>query len=106
MAEEDTFFDKKEKNSGNKVFVLIIYDIMEDRKRQKLAKFLRGYGFRVQKSAFEAVLDKKKYHKLLKVLPDYADEEDSIRVYRITGEDRIVSFGRQETYEKEDIIVV
>lgn len=48
-----------------KVFVLVIYDITDNGRRRKLERFLRGYGFRVQKSAFEAMIRKKVYNKLL-----------------------------------------
>ena len=55
MENENYFFDIEEKPDNDKVFVLIIYDIVDNKRRLKLAKFLAGYGFRVQKSAFEAV---------------------------------------------------
>ena len=54
MENENYFFDIEEKPDNDKVFVLIIYDIVDNKRRLKLAKFLAGYGFRVQKSAFEA----------------------------------------------------
>ena len=64
MDRENYFFDIQDSSENDKVFVLIIYDIVENRKRVKLAKLLQGYGFRIQKSAFEAVVTKKKYKKL------------------------------------------
>ena len=39
------------------MFVLIIYDIVDNGRRVKLAKYLQGYGFRVQKSAKEIELE-------------------------------------------------
>ena len=68
MEEENYFFEIKDNPENDKVFVLIIYDIIENKKRLKLAKLLQGYGFRIQKSAFEAVITKKKYKELLKAL--------------------------------------
>lgn len=41
--------------------VLIIYDIVDNKKRNKMVKCLERYGVRVQKSAFEALLGRKKY---------------------------------------------
>lgn len=38
------------------MLVLVIYDIPDDKRRNKLATFLEGYGRRVQKSAFECFL--------------------------------------------------
>lgn len=58
--------------------VLIIYDITEDKPRIKLSKLLSSYGVRVQKSAFEASLNKKQYEKLIFELDRYVGREDSI----------------------------
>ena len=48
-----------ENSNELKYRVLIIYDITEDKPRIKLSKLLSSYGVRVQKSAFEASLNKK-----------------------------------------------
>lgn len=40
------------------------YDIPNTKRRNKLIKCLEGYGFRVQKSIFEAVLDERLYKEL------------------------------------------
>jgi len=47
-----------ENSNELKYRVLIIYDITEDKPRIKLSKLLSSYGVRVQKSAFEASLNK------------------------------------------------
>jgi len=91
---------------NDKVFVLIIYDISDNKKRLKLSRLLLGYGFRIQKSAFEAVITKKKYTELLERLPSYTSSEDSIRVYKIIGKGQVVSFGKTAENETEDIIVI
>lgn len=33
---------------SDKVYVLIIYDIVDDKRRNRLVRFLEGYGYRVQ----------------------------------------------------------
>ena len=53
MVMENYFFDIQEEKKDDRVFVLIIYDIVDNKRRVKLAKYLQGYGFRVQKSALE-----------------------------------------------------
>ena len=60
MEREDYFFNIDEKTTSDNVFVLIIYDIVDNKKRIKLSKMLLGYGFRIQKSAFEAIIPKRK----------------------------------------------
>ena len=42
--------------TDKKYFVLIIYDISDNKRRNNMVKILSSYGFRVQKSAFEAML--------------------------------------------------
>ena len=103
---ENYFFETDEYVHDNKVFVLVIYDIIENKKRVKLAKKLLGYGFRIQKSAFEAKLTEKKYRQLLSELKSFENSEDSIRVYRIIGQGNVTVFGEQKDTELEDIIVI
>lgn len=85
---------------------LIIYDIKEDKKRTKVAKILQGYGFRIQKSAFEAELNKIQYEKLVRELTVYEKERDSIGIYEINKRNRPVQLGNFVNCCCEDIIVV
>lgn len=103
---ENYFFETESYTIDNKVFVLVIYDIIDNKKRVKLAKLLLGYGFRIQKSAFEAKLTESKYRKLLTELKMYESAEDSIRVYRIIGNGNVTVFGEEKDTELEDIIVI
>lgn len=91
---------------SDKISALIIYDICEDHKRSKLAKLLKGYGFRVQKSAFEIELNKAKYRMLLSELETYGGEEDNIRIYRIYDRARVVNYGKATDYSIEDFIII
>lgn len=106
MEDENYFFEIDEKIESDKVFTLIIYDIVDNKKRLKLSKLLLGYGFRIQKSAFEAVITKKKYKELVDRLPAYTSSEDSIRVYKIIGRGQVISFGKKMETEIDDIIVI
>jgi CRISPR-associated protein Cas2 len=108
MDDENYFFDIEDNARDDRVFVLIIYDIIENKKRVKLAKMLLGYGFRVQKSAFEAIIPRKKYKELLERLPSYVSVNDSIKVYKIIGKGQVLSFGNpiSADVEQDDIIVI
>ena len=106
MDDENYFFHIDENIESDKVFVLIIYDITDNKKRLKLSKLLLGYGFRIQKSAFEAMITKRKYKELLERLPAYTSSEDSIREYKIIGKGQVMSFGKRTEEENEDIIVI
>lgn len=50
------------------VLYVVTYDIPSDKRRQKVAKLLEGYGRRVQYSVFECLLSEVKYEELQKRL--------------------------------------
>lgn len=106
MEKENYFFEIHDNVENDKVFVLIIYDICENKKRLKLVRLLQGYGFRVQKSAFEAIITKKKYKKLLQELLFFESSEDSIRVYKIIGKGQVINIGKETDQEQEDIVLI
>lgn len=104
---EDYFFSTVEENTQEKkAYVLIIYDIVDNAKRVRLAKFLQGYGFRVQKSAFEALISFSLYNKLLRETGVYVDEEDSIRIYKIVGQGQVTILGKNEKVQNDDCIII
>lgn len=105
--EEDYFFNIDENINNDKLFILIIYDITNNSKRVKFAKLLLGYGFRIQKSAFEAVITRQKLEKLKSEIPRYIDKvEDSVRLYQIRGKGQVISWGKEEEYSTDDIILI
>lgn len=107
MTQDDYFFgDGGHSARGDRIFALIIYDIIDNQKRYRLSKLLAGYGDRVQRSAFEAHLSRKKYAELLAKLPDFCGEEDSIRVYKIIGEGQIQTWGVHAGVMQEDVILI
>ncbi len=104
---EDYFFSTVEENTQEKkAYVLIIYDIVDNAKRVRLAKFLQGYGFRVQKSAFEALISFPLYNKLLREIGIYVDEKDSIRIYKIVGQGQVTILGKNEKVQNDDCIII
>jgi len=65
------------------MFVVISYDIQDDKRRTKIHKALKSYGLWVQYSVFECELEKKDYLRLRDRLDRLIDKEagDSIRFY-------------------------
>jgi len=61
---------------------LVTFDIVENKKRNKLSTYLQEYGIRVQKSVFEIVLKPKELDLLLKKIENLISKDDSIRFYR------------------------
>ena len=104
---ENYFWNTEENNYSKKLFVLVIYDIIDNKRRVKFAKEMSGYGFRVQKSAFEAVNEEKLFIKLKREIPKLIDpEEDSVRIYRMTGYGEVNLFGVNSKIQAEDVIVI
>lgn len=103
---EDYFFDIDEQVEKDKVFVLVIYDIADNKRRSRLVKFLKGYGFRIQKSAFEAIIRVNMYGKMVSEIGKYATAEDNIRVYKIVGKGQVLNFGKEMEVTNEDIIII
>jgi len=63
-------------------FYVLAYDIVDDRRRAKIAKLMEAVADRVQGSVFEAYLGPPELEKLLKKVKRHLEEsEDSLRVY-------------------------
>lgn len=104
---ENYFWNSSETNQEKKLFVLIIYDIVSNKRRLKFAKLMAGYGFRVQKSAFEAIISEKLYKKLITEIPKLISaKEDSVRVYKIFGYGEVNMFGVNVRITDEDLIII
>jgi CRISPR-associated protein Cas2 len=66
------------------VYVVVSYDVVNDKTRTKLAKLLFNYGRRVQKSVFECVLDEKRLLEMQAKINKAIDAEvDSVRYYSL-----------------------
>ena len=100
-------WDTGENSYSKKLFVLVIYDITNDKRRVKFAKTMSGYGFRVQRSAFEAIISERLFVKLKREIPHMINgEEDSVRIYRMTGYGEVDLYGVNKQLKAEDVIIV
>ena len=87
------------------MFYLICYDVVKDKRRNKVAKLLEGYGLRVQKSVFECVLTEKQHTMLTHKLNKYLDmDEDQLRFYPMSSHTRrkVIILGIQPEREIDD----
>ena len=100
---EDNYDD--ETKDHDKLLILIIYDMPDNKRRTRFFKFLQRYGFSVQKSAFEARLTKKKYQRLLEEIPKSISSDDNVRVYKLKGYGEVTTFGKG-TQVNEEIIII
>jgi CRISPR-associated protein Cas2 len=68
----------------HKEFVVVSYDVPDDRRRQKLAQVLLDHGSRVQYSVFECLLTAKQWEGLRKRIEKIVDkEQDRVRFYHL-----------------------
>jgi CRISPR-associated protein Cas2 len=90
-------------------WVVVSYDLPDDRRRNKVMKTLEGYGHRVQFSVFEcelrpADLEQLKTRLMLLIQP----EEDDIRFYDLCEncQGKVTMLGRARMYRQESSRVV
>ena len=66
--------------------VVVCYDVTENRRRNRLLKFLKGYIRHVQKSVFEGEIDEKKYEPMRAGIASIVDRSiDTVRIYQLCG---------------------
>lgn len=86
-------------------FTIITYDITDDRRRNLVAKELENYGYRVQYSVFEALLERHEIMRLKHSLARLIERnEDSIRIYVLTKKSKreIIKLGIQKDTETQE----
>jgi CRISPR-associated protein Cas2 len=69
------------------MLVLVTYDVVDNKRRTKLATYLEGYGRRVQKSVFECFMGLSEMQKLqAQLLRRVQLPEDDVRMYWINAD--------------------
>ena len=101
LSSEEKEFDKKKS-----FFCIIIYDIVSNKRRLKLAKLLEGFGLRVQRSCFEVDLEKSNYQTLIRELEDFYDPDqlDNIIIYVGSREETMRLNTDEVEVEKDDCL--
>lgn len=89
-----------------KKLILVIYDIVDNKRRTNMVKLLESYGNRVQKSAFEALLLNKAYQDLTKKIQKIITNEDNVRIYRLNSSNEVLILGQGTTTYEENIIII
>ena len=91
------------------MFVVVSYDVVDDRKRTKIAKAMKSYGERVQKSVFECRVDDQQFIRMKKAVESIMDmNEDSVRFYFLCKGciERIEISGWGTVVEDQNLIIV
>jgi len=90
------------------MYVVISYDIVVDRQRNRAAKILLDYLTRVQYSVFEGRITAEHLAELQTKLEALLDPEtDSLRIYFLCErcKDRIYTYGQEKLIEMEHMII-
>jgi CRISPR-associated protein Cas2 len=70
------------------MFVVVAYDIADDRRRLRVMKMLEGYGAHVQESVFECDLKPAVYRQMVRRLQELIHRgQDNVRLYHLCGTD-------------------
>lgn len=88
---------------------VVIYDISDDKRRKRVFNLLEGYGRRVQFSAFECVLNDRKFEELRARLAKVVRmDEDSVRFYPISRHTlgQVVIWGEPPLSQESGSVVV
>lgn len=91
------------------MFVVVAYDVVDNKRRNRVMKLLKGHGQHVQKSVFECHLDEPKIRSLAAKLADLIEEkEDTVRVYVVPRRAvrRIIALGVGEVTKEKKVVVV
>ncbi len=88
-----------------RMVVLVIYDIVDNKRRNGIVKCLSQYAIRVQKSCFEGFLSMRQCEEMERRAVKFVDEaRDSFRIYILRDSAFVRSYGRGDV--KEDDVIV
>lgn len=91
-------------------FVVVSYDIVDDRRRLKIAKTLLDFGGqRVQRSVFECYITPANLEKLRQRLGKLVNEsEDSVRFYRLCDDCQslIERMGQAQPIDEPGLLII
>lgn len=104
--EENYFFTTEEIEKNKRYLVMVCYDIIDNKRRNKIVKLLEGYMLRVQKSVFEGMLEQKTYKKLKAALEEFVRQDENVRIYKISGNGDVCVLGNAAELENDDFIIL
>ncbi len=106
MKTENYFGPEIDENRDPKYLTVIIYDISDNKQRLRMVKYLEGFGHRVQKSAFEAWLNNKKFSRLCTGMDNIVRADDHVKIYRLKGASDTFVWGEPSGSDPEDVIII
>lgn len=96
--------------SSLKMKYLICYDVKKPKRLNRIAKVMKSYGERVQKSIFECKITYILFREMKEKINKIIAEEDSVRIYILCRkcESKIIRLGENhpELVQDEDFIFI
>lgn len=90
-------------------WIVVSYDIPDDKRRLRIMKILAGYGQRVQYSVFECEIRPVDFRELQQRLRRaLAPEEDDVRIYSLCESclGKVIMLGRAEAHRHQSRLIV
>ncbi|NLV85525.1 MAG: CRISPR-associated endonuclease Cas2 [Spirochaetales bacterium] len=95
--------DNEEIQPTTKQLYLVVYDIVDNKRRYRVHKCLKSYGSRIQRSAFECMLTETQYKEVIKKLTRLIDKRaDLLRAYRVPTNGLIQSWGNNVRLDDDE----
>ena len=90
------------------MFIVVAYDVSDDKRRTQLHKTLRRFGDRVQFSVFECVITEQLFDDMRRAVALVVLPEDNVRYYDICGACRkeTVTLGRAVTTTDKRVYIL
>ena len=85
------------------MYVVVTYDIKNDKQRGKLAKELLQFGIRTQKSFFECEINERELKIIKKIVRRYSEPEDFVTIYH-TDKKKIKRESKIDYFEIDDLV--
>ena len=91
----------------DKSLILVIYDIVDDKRRTKLFNALSAYLIPVQKSCFESYITDSQFDKMVKdILDIIIVNEDNVRIYKLSATGKLYNFGKEPENKAEAFLIL
>lgn len=91
------------------MFIVVTYDIIDDKRRNRVARTMEDYGTRVQYSVFECILEEENLAEMFNILTEHINhEEDSIRFYILCKRciTSVKMLGKAALTEDKDVFII
>ncbi len=89
--------------------ILISYDISNDKKRAKFAKYLEQYGHRIQYSVFEITNSPRLLNNIMNDIDNKFkkkfDQSDSVYIFNLSSSCKVTKYGYAKN-EDNDIMII